>query len=235
MQQVYYIDGYNLLFRLLGTGINLAEERQRLIEVLNQKAEFLDIDITIVFDSQSQESDGSKTHFKNIEILFSAPDQTADDLILDEIKSHKNPRHITVVTSDKKLAWFARRCEAKTEAVEQFYTWLEKRFKNKLRQLKEFRALPKRQPVVKKAVKPKSLIPEKATPAENCSDYYLEAFQKRFDEIRKEMPSPEEPKPRKKIVKKKKSKKPPKSDQERAISDMDRWESIFETRLQDTP
>lgn len=227
----YYIDGYNLLFRRRHEDDLLAKQRQDMIAELNQILELLQLEVTIVFDSQFQQSESSRSHFQHLEILFSAYGETADNCILEEIKSEKNPREVVVVTSDKKLAWFARRCSAKTESVEQFMEWLEKRYKNKLRHQKEGIKRPKDIPQEekKREVRPekKPSIPTSSASPEECFDYYLDQFQTQFEAlppVRKA--SPDTPTTKKEKTKKGKRKEIPKADPKG--NDLERWQRIFE-------
>lgn len=214
----YYIDGYNLLFRFFNTEEDFSLNRQLLIEELSEKLFFLKIDATIVFDSHYREEDLSRTHFRNLEIIFTRHRETADERILAEIKSTRHLDRLIVVTSDKKLAWFARRCDAATETVEQFLEWVNKRYKNKQRQNKQ--PLEKRKPL-------KKIVPTPEKPPEACQDYYLEIFQGRYKELEKS----DKPFPK---ISKKKIKKPFPEDKEEvvdAVSDLDRWLKIFERKL----
>ncbi|MBA2368563.1 MAG: NYN domain-containing protein [Candidatus Protochlamydia sp.] len=128
----YYIDGYNLLFRQVHAHDHLQNSREQLIQEINKKAALLNLDITIVFDSTFQISTGSRTHFQNIEILFTDHGETADELILTLLKNTRHPAQETVVTSDKRLASEARRCQAHTENVDSFIQRINKVYKKKL-------------------------------------------------------------------------------------------------------
>lgn len=234
----YYIDGYNLLFRLLGADDDFTKQRQQLIEDLNAQIQNLELDITIVFDSQFHESESTRSHFQNLEIIFTSIHETADDRILKEIKASRDPCKQTVVTSDKKLAWFARRCSAKTETVEQFSNWLNKRFKNKLRLQKEMLAAaknpPKESEKKKNVPEPQPIKPPPPTvEPEKCTDYYLDQFQKKYDALFKEAPQPKKKLQKRHAASLKRSKKPPKHDEQKPVSDMDRWEHIFQNKLTD--
>jgi len=133
----YLVDGYNFLFRLNADPKNLTERRQQLINDLGTKAQLLNLQVTLVFDSQYQQGESTRSHYKELEILFTSYGETADDRIIEEVQAAAKPKQIVVVTSDKKLAWFARRCEAQTQSIEDFNTWLEKRYRNLYRGKKE--------------------------------------------------------------------------------------------------
>ncbi len=214
----YYIDGYNLLFRHYGVSDDFAKDRQGLIEELSKMVQLLELNVTLVFDAQHQHEGSSRSHFQRLEIVFSAHGETADELILHMIKSELHPNKKTVVTSDKKLAWFARRCAAKTESIEHFVDWLNKRHHNKLQQLKRI-------PELKKTVKPtpKKIKPLPTDHPEACFDFYLELFQK---EIEAQVPHESSGEPIRKKGKPLKHRPT-----EKPLSEVERWRQIFENRL----
>lgn len=225
----YYIDGYNLMFRVLHAGEDLQVQRQKLIDDLYTKIHFLGLNVTLVFDSQYYHGESSRTYKEPLVILFTALGETADDLILDAIKKADHPEQNTVVTSDKKLAWLVRRRAAKTETVEEFITWLNKRFQNKRRHLKE-----KSKKSAEKNISSKKIVKQKeaksplpqASP-ESCIDFYLDTFEKGYQELKAKEKPKESPKT---SVKKKRS--IPKHKGEIGESDMQRWQKIFESKLE---
>lgn len=183
----YYIDGYNLMFRVVRAGDDLQSQRIKIIKDLNAKVHLLQIEATIVFDAQYQLGETSRTHFKDLEIFFTAEGETADEYILRHIKGVSHPENCTVVTSDKRLAWAVRRRLAKTESVEEFLGWLNKRFFNKIRHLKEKEELkpPKALHLPKKPVKRKKEIKEDP---EDRLHYYLKIFEEKMGELKVEEP-----------------------------------------------
>lgn len=211
----YYIDGYNLLFRYIGDSEDLHKHRQQLVDELNQKFQQLKMHVTIVFDAQYQFGESTRSHFQNVEILFSAYGETADDLILEKVKEASKPKEVIVVTSDKKLAWFARRCTAQTQSVEFFMNWLTKSSKSQKK---------KKIAVVQTPPSSPSKKPSKHTKAEECSDYYLKQFEERYAKNETKRPPKREPN---KKVQDMPSKK------EENISNTERWRRLFEQRLKD--
>jgi predicted RNA-binding protein with PIN domain len=129
----YFIDGYNLMFRRLRLGTDLQTQRSYIIKELDESASILQLDITIVFDAHYQCGIGSRSHYNSLEICFTEEGETADEYILKALKKTAKPQHEIVITSDKKLASFARRHLAKAESVEKFMMWLTKRRQNKKR------------------------------------------------------------------------------------------------------
>lgn len=214
----YYIDGYNLMFRILRVSDEaLSLQRAKIIEDLNHKAAALHLNLTVVFDAHYQLGESSRSHFDQLEIIFSGTGQTADEYIIHEIKSKKHPLQHTVVTSDKKLAWLVRRHSVKTETVEEFLCWLNKRYENKKRT-----PLPPILKPKKPAPSKKKAVPPTQSTVQECFSYYLETFQK-FIETPKQDPIYFE-----KLPKKRKAKEPP----ERVESDFSRWERIFKENFE---
>ncbi|WP_059360255.1 NYN domain-containing protein [Parachlamydia acanthamoebae] len=220
----YFIDGYNLMFRVLRVGDNLALQREKIIEDLHSKIAALNLNVTLVFDAQYQLGETSRTHYKQLEIIFSSTGETADEFIISELKIRKSPFQCTVVTSDKKLAWLSRLQAAKTETVEEFIGWLNKRYANRGRR----RILPRLQ-LEKKQITPPKKVPTEPLPAvqaEDCFSYYLNAFQKNLEKLIAENP----PKRKKASLKKDKQIQ---EEQVRLESDYSRWERLFNERLKE--
>lgn len=227
----YYIDGYNLLFRILHAGDNLQKQRRELIEDLEAKCHFLELDATLVFDSHYQPDDGSRSHYNNLEICFTALNQTADEFILQALKESSHPAQETVVTSDSHLAWRCRRYLAKTERVEEFMLWLDKRCKNKRRQnkLNAKMLAPKAAQALSKQPNSNSLAPEKKSISEGSFDFYLEVFEKELENSLTETPKITSKEPAEaQSPKKKKKKTTSKSIPEQMETDMQRWMRLFE-------
>lgn len=165
----YYVDGYNLLFRVFLDEGDLKTQRQHIIQEFNSKIEITKIDVSLVFDASFRSGEASISHFNDLEILFTAAGESADDFIIDCLQVSRSKKEV-VVTSDKKLAWRARSLGAITQPVEEFLTWLNKVYKNKLKHPnKEKKAVVKEVAV---AAKP---------PVVGELEYYLHAFEKRFE------------------------------------------------------
>jgi uncharacterized protein len=215
----YFIDGYNLMFRVVRAGSDLQMQREAIVRDLNRKIQKVGIDATLVFDSQYQASEGTRSHLKHLEICFTDLGQSADEYILLQLRRAQFPRQHLVVTSDKKLAWLARRQGAHTETVEDFLKQLNNRYRNKLKASKEaFKPLIPAQPI--QAPSPSI---EKISP-EDCFNFYLEKFETNFQEILKSEPT--QAKKADKTSKKKPKIK--KFKHEPGLSDMDYWLKAFE-------
>lgn len=166
----YFIDGYNLLFRLVkASDEDLQLQREKIIEELGKKINLLNIDATIVFDSYYQKGMRERSHKQNFEVLFTDEGETADECILDELKTRKNIRQEIVVTSDKKLAWQARLKGAQTQTVEDFFAFLKQKWRKKVHS-------PRKQEPLAFVPPPP---PEKK---ESIEDFYLRSFEEALAE-----------------------------------------------------
>jgi len=228
----YFLDGYNLLFCLLRTGDDLQKQREELIRDLQMKVNFLKLDVTVVFDAYGKGDDISRSHLNSLEVIYTPSGKTADDYIIEALRESPSPVQHIVVTSDKKLAWQCRRRFAKTQTSEEFIAWLNKSYKNRRRKEKDKRlniakplvpaiteTLPKRQ-------KPPQDLPKKNMSAEACLEYYLDIFEKNYQQtITDSEPQKKEQKakPSKKIKKSKAS-----STEGPFLSEMERWLKAFD-------
>lgn len=234
----YYIDGYNLLFRLMYSHQNLQTQREQIIYDLNRKVSLIKLDVSLIFDAAFQVGDRTRTHYDALEILFTAEGETADEFIIDELKNSSNPRQETIITSDKKLAWLARRCSAHTESVEEFMQWLERSYKNKRKQLKK--AGQQTSPVISSPLPVAAPISPTISlinaTIEERAHYYEEIFETRFHEFVQEEKQhhikKEETKQKRKKPSQAKSSPP---SNEKSLNDMERWLMAFEKRLSHPP
>lgn len=176
----YFVDGYNLIFRRIRAGENLQEQRAAIIYELDEAADLLELDITIVFDAQYHLGIGSRGHYHHIEICFTDEGETADDYILEAVRLQKKPHQETVVTSDKKLAMQARRRLAKTETVEQFMAKIGKRCQNKQRR----QTIQK--PAIPAPVPEPKIVVRKAPEFETDLERWERIFEERFQALKKD-------------------------------------------------
>lgn len=220
----YYLDGYNLMFRILRAGGNLCDKRNQIVRDIHQKSAVLNLNITLVFDSQYQTNEFGKSHFRNLEIIFSDFGETADERILRELRNVANPQLYTVVSSDKKLAWLARRRYLKTESVEVFIQWLNQRYRNRLKSIKKG-PLPSTVSKLEKVQKIATI--QESTHVNDCYDYYLDYFQQEYEHLEQA----EGLKKDQRKAHKKSKKNPKKTEQKEAILDVwEYWLKTFENK-----
>lgn len=241
----YYIDGYNLLFRTLQSSKDLRSQREALITDLAAKANFLRLNITLVFDSYYQQEEESYNHVNNLKVYFTNVGETADDFIVKALNQLEKSDSQTVITSDRDLANRCRIALANTQSVEEFSAWIDKRCKNKLREhplpLKPSKKSVLERPLKKQIVSPlpskkisdinNSPLLNPTTSVEACFDVYLKIFEESSLKNAEKKP---EKKPNKLKTKKTSKKKPPSFElQDPLQSDMLRWLHAFEKKNED--
>lgn len=231
----YYLDGYNILFRGADAVGDLKKQRDLLIWELNEKVRALNLDVTVVFDAHYQLTEGTRSIFDSLEICFTEAQESADEYILKRLKGCASPKLETVVTSDNRLAWAARRYLAKTESVSEFLSWLNKRYNAKLKKEISYRENIQKSslsklPLVSKEYSDKTKeSPSPKKTASESFDYYLYHFEKEHRESTSPTVSKEESKKTKRVSKSKKKKEIPEviSNEE---PDMQRWLRLFQEK-----
>ena len=121
----YLIDGYNLLFASPSKE-TLQKKREQVLRFLASYSSCFPLLLVVVFDGQNKAPDIVRTHIGNLEVIYTAKNQTADAFILEELLAIK-PKQSTIVSSDHALTKKAKALGAHTMSVEAFLAFLEKK------------------------------------------------------------------------------------------------------------
>ncbi len=120
------IDGFNLIYKFPDLEAcmyesNLDGAKKGLINKLKEyKAIRKKEKIRIVFDGKKKPSDSTRVEKSGPIEIFYSHELSADYLIKQFIKQDKNPRMVTVVTSDKDIIFYVNRFRAKVMTSEDF-------------------------------------------------------------------------------------------------------------------
>lgn len=214
-------------------GQELQSLREELIETLNEKAERFGLGITIVFDAMHQPDASTRSHFRSVEIIFTARRESADHYLLRIIEEAEFPSAITLVSSDRDLAWKARLKGAHTLSVENFLCMV-KEGRHSHRGLKPKQKIQSPPPSPKRAL-PK--LKQEAEPSsQSLADPELEKYRQAFEErLAQEKPIPI--KPSNAVPKDQSKQRRPKvrrKDSSPGESDFERWRRLFEERFSDS-
>jgi predicted RNA-binding protein with PIN domain len=113
LPQVHVIvDGYNVT----KTGypqLSLADQRNRLVAAMATVQARAGAEVTVVFDGASRPPAQPRAP-RGVRVLFSAPDELADDLIRRLVAAEPDGRPLVVVTSDQEIVSDVRRSGAWT-------------------------------------------------------------------------------------------------------------------------
>ncbi|MEV2279319.1 NYN domain-containing protein [Nocardiopsis sp. NPDC049922] len=101
------VDGYNVTKTGYGT-LPLADQRTRLLTSLEGLASRTKAEITCVFDGADVDTPPVIAQPRRVRVLFSAPGQTADELIVRLVRAEPPGRPIAVVTSDREIVTAVR-------------------------------------------------------------------------------------------------------------------------------
>jgi predicted RNA-binding protein with PIN domain len=106
------VDGYNVTKTGYGT-LPLADQRTRLMNSLEGLASRTKAEITCVFDGADVDTPPVMAAARRVRLLFSAPGETADELIVRLVSAEPPGRPIAVVTSDREIVTAVRRAGAR--------------------------------------------------------------------------------------------------------------------------
>lgn len=124
------IDGYNYILRLENVDAEnrhgLEEARERLIAKLASYRRERRVSLTVAFDGDDM-GPHPHSYMKNgVKVIFSQPPSNADTVIKKIIQSENTPKNLTVVTSDRAVADFAKQAGCETLKSENFQLRLSK-------------------------------------------------------------------------------------------------------------
>lgn len=105
MKELLIVDGYNIinawpeLRDLMPLGLDVA--RQALVDILSDYGASHGVEVTIVFDAQTQPGPAREQHFSGVTVVFSASGETADSAIERMVqRSQSKNCWVRVATSD---------------------------------------------------------------------------------------------------------------------------------------
>jgi hypothetical protein len=128
----FWIDGYNLLFRITKNYRALKQNERKLLIALNKSITLLKYQVTVVFDGREKDPpEALRRNLDSLALIYTPHHQTADDYILEAIADAANPSDEVVVSSDLELLRKAKQKGSKTQTVEEFLSRLVRKKKKK--------------------------------------------------------------------------------------------------------
>lgn len=125
------VDGYNMIFKIPELGYrtekcDIETLRTRFLSLLEQYKEKRKHKLIVVFDGKGF-GNYSETRICGIDVVFSRPDIDADEEIKRMVRSSRNPKHITVITSDRDIEMYVKRYGCKIVEPLAFYRDIKKK------------------------------------------------------------------------------------------------------------
>ncbi|MEJ7711238.1 MAG: NYN domain-containing protein [Pyrinomonadaceae bacterium] len=116
----YLIDGNNLMGQRPGWHHDRVASRRELMDELAVYAKSKRISLSVVFDGAPDEHFGDNSRYRGISIFYAERNSNADERIKNFVEESRERRTLVVVTSDKALADYVRRCGARVTPAGQF-------------------------------------------------------------------------------------------------------------------
>jgi predicted RNA-binding protein with PIN domain len=120
----YLVDGNNLA-HALGLSRDGLADRDACLKTVAAFCRSRGARATVFFDGPAPGGARTSIHLHRVRVVFSEA-RSADDLILDLLKTSKSPKDFTLVTSDKSLGDRARREGVTIQRCHEFTTRLDK-------------------------------------------------------------------------------------------------------------
>ena len=108
----YLIDGNNVMAQRVGWHRDKAGARRRLLTELAGFARVAGVTVEVVFDGAPEEFFPDGSYFMGVRVFYAERGSDADSRIKNLVESSRERRTLKVVTSDRALADYVRRCGA---------------------------------------------------------------------------------------------------------------------------
>lgn len=109
---VVLIDGHNLIARLPGLRLDDPEDEEKLLLRLRAYRARTGRQLIVYFDPGVAYQSSTRRSTGGISIRQAGTGRRADELIIRDLRSHRNPGELTVVTSDHAIQRVARQLKA---------------------------------------------------------------------------------------------------------------------------
>lgn len=96
----------------VGWHMDKAKARRRLMDELARFAQNVRVRVTVVFDGTPEQHFADGSIYKGIRVFYSERGSNADERIKQMVEATRERRTLIVVTSDRELADYVRRCGA---------------------------------------------------------------------------------------------------------------------------
>jgi predicted RNA-binding protein with PIN domain len=108
----YLVDGNNVMAQRVGWHRDKPGARRRLLGELSRFARGAGVTVEAVFDGAPDEFFPDGSYFMGVRVFYAARGSDADARIKELVEASRERRTLKVVTSDRALAGYVRRCGA---------------------------------------------------------------------------------------------------------------------------
>ncbi len=106
----YLVDGNNVMAQRVGWHRDKPGARRRLLTELSKFAREAGVSVEVVFDGAPDEFFPDGSYFMGVRVFYAERGSDADSRIKDVVERSRERRTLKVVTSDRALADYVRRC-----------------------------------------------------------------------------------------------------------------------------
>ncbi len=109
----YLVDGNNVMGQRIGWHRDKPAARRRLLDELARFAARERVRVAVVFDGQPEEHFGDGASYRGLRLFYARRGANADERIKEMVEASRERRTLVVVTSDRALTDYVRRCGAR--------------------------------------------------------------------------------------------------------------------------
>jgi predicted RNA-binding protein with PIN domain len=106
----YLVDGNNVMAQRVGWHRDKAGARRRLMTELSRFARGAGVTVEVVFDGAPEDFFPDGSYFMGVRVFYAERGSDADSRIKDLVEASRERRTLKVITSDRALADYVRRC-----------------------------------------------------------------------------------------------------------------------------
>jgi predicted RNA-binding protein with PIN domain len=121
----YLIDGNNVMAQRVGWHKDKAGARRTLLDSLARFAGARGVRLAVVFDGAPAQHFGDGSSYRGVRVFYAERGSNADERIKQLVEASRERRTLIVVTSDRALSDYVRRCGAHTLRSGEFRRRLE--------------------------------------------------------------------------------------------------------------
>jgi predicted RNA-binding protein with PIN domain len=121
----YLVDGNNVMAQRVGWHRDKSGARRLLLEDLAKYVKAKGVTVRVVFDGAPDRKFGEGSRFKGVDVSYAVRGSDADERIKQLVEADRERRTLIVVTSDRELASYVRRCGAQVIRSGEFRRKLE--------------------------------------------------------------------------------------------------------------
>jgi predicted RNA-binding protein with PIN domain len=108
----YLVDGNNVMAQRVGWHRDKPKARRGLMDELALFAQVRSVRLMVVFDGAPEQHFGDGASYKGMRVFYAERGSNADERIKQMVEQARERRTLIVVTSDRELADYVRRCGA---------------------------------------------------------------------------------------------------------------------------